>query len=185
MKGHHSIRAIWTALYIGLLLPLFCPRFASPQAMSDLQVKAAYLYSFAKFVKWPVGTFPDASDPIRLCILNDAPFQAQLNLLVKDKNIDGHPILVIPIHAGEQSRSCHELFIGASESQNTSEIIESLHGTSVLTVGETNGFVEEGGIINFVLEDEHVHFQVNQKMANEAGLRMSSQLLSLAKLVVK
>jgi hypothetical protein len=164
--------------------PVGAPSAEAPP-VSETQVKAAYLFSFAKFVKWPAETLPAASDPIRLCILNDSSFQVQLDLIARNKSIDGHPILVILVQNAEQSRGCQELFISAATKQNQRPIIESLQGTNVLTVGETEGFVEEGGIINFILQDDRVHFQVNQKAANKAGIKMSSQLLSLAKLVIK
>jgi hypothetical protein len=169
-------------LLTGLLLG---PHPTGAQQMSEIQVKAAYLFSFAKFVKWPPEILPAPSDPIRLCILNDVSFQTQLDLIARNKSIDGHPILVILVQDIEQSRRCHELFISSTAKHNPLPILESLRGTTVLTVGETDGFVEGGGIINFIVQDDRVHFQVNQKAANQAGIRMSSQLLSLAKLVIR
>ena len=94
-------------------------------------------------------------------------------------------MIVILVQTAEKSRTCHELFISSSAGQSAFTMIESLRGSNVLTVGETDGFVQEGGIVNFVVQDDRVHFQVNQRAANQAGLRMSSQLLSLAKLVIK
>ena|SRR5665213_1755671 len=178
-------RACWIVLCIGLLAPLRRSEFADAQAISEYQVKAAYLYSFTKFVEWPAGTFTSAADPIRLCILNDKPFQAQLSQIAGNKQIAGHPVLVVSVADGKQSRGCQELFIGSSQSQDTAQITDSLRGTSVLTVGETDAFVEQGGIINFVVLGDHVQFQVNQKAATQAGLHMSSQLLSVAKRVFK
>ena len=151
----------------------------------EYEVKAAFLYNFAQFVEWPAGTFASATDPIRLCILNDRPFQAQLTQIAGNKQIAGHPVLVILVQDIKQSRGCHELFVGSSQSQENVQIIDSLRGTSVLTVGETNDFLEHGGIINFIVLGDHVQFQVNQKAATQARLHMSSQLLSVAKHVFK
>jgi hypothetical protein len=185
MMKFRSIRAFGSML--SLLVPgvLLGTRPADAQQMSETQVKAAYLFSFAKFVKWPPEILPAPSDPIRLCILNDLSFQTQLDLIARNKSIDGHPVLVILVQNVEQSRRCQELFISSAAKQNPLPIIESLRGTTVVTVGETDGFVEEGGIINFILQDDRVHFQVNQRAASQAGIRMSSQLLSLATLVIK
>lgn len=179
------IRACGIMLTLMLLQWLVGAPSAEAQSVSETQIKAAYLFSFAKFVKWPVGTLPAASDPIRLCILNDSFFQAELDLVARNKSIDGHPVLVILVQNAGQSRGCQELFISTAAKQNPLPIIESLRGTTVLTVGETDGFVEEGGIINFILQDDRVHFEVNQKAADKAGIKMSFQLLSLAKLVIK
>lgn len=180
-----KIRTCWIALGMGLLTPLCRSAVADAQAISEYQVKAAYLYSFAKFVEWPAGTFKNAMDPIRLCILNDKSFQAQLNQIAENRQIAGHPVLVTLVQDGKQSRGCQELFISSSQSRETMQIVDSLRGASVLTVGETDDFVEQGGIINFVVFGEHVQFQVNQKAATQAGLHMSSQLLSVAKRVFK
>jgi hypothetical protein len=185
MRHKHSIRVGWIALGIGLLLWIAGPPAGEAQPMNESQVEAAYLYNFVKFVSWPAGTFANATDPIRLCILSDEPFQLQLNQIVKGKTIAGHPVLVVPVQNGEQARSCQELFIRSSQKRDTMQILESLHGTSVLTIGEVKGFVEQGGIISFILQGEHVHFQVNQKAANQAGLRLSSQLLSVAQAVTE
>lgn len=185
MNERSKIRICWKALIAGLLLLLCGAPLAGAQAVSEDQVKAAYLYSFAKFVEWPAGTFTGPSDPIRLCILNSRSFQAQLNKIAGNKQIAGHPVLVIFVQDAKQARGCHELFIDSSQSQGTPQIIDALRGTSVLTVGDTNSFVEQGGIINFIVQEDHVQFQVNQKAALKAGLRMNSQLLSVARHVFK
>lgn len=184
MKRPHSVRLCWIALGVGLLVACFGPP-AEAQPFSDTQVKAAYMYGLAKFVSWPAGSFATARDPIRLCVLSDEPFQSQLDQIVKGKIIAGHPLLVVPVQNGEQARGCQELFISSADSHDTLQILESLRGTSVLTIGETKGFLEEGGIINFILQGNHVHFQVNQKAAIRSGLRMSSQLLSVAQIVIE
>jgi hypothetical protein len=185
MNERLKTRICWKALIAGLLLSLCGSRLAGAQAVSEDQVKAAYLYSFAKFVEWPAGTFASPSDPIRLCILNSRSFQTQLNKIAGNKQIAGHPVLVIFVQDAKQARGCHELFIDSSQSQATPQIIDTLRGTSVLTVGDTNSFVEQGGIINFIVQDDHVQFQVNQKAALQARLRMNSQLLSVARRVFK
>lgn len=185
MNERKRIGRCWIALCIGFFAPLFGPQSAKAQAIGEYQVKAAYLYSFAKFIDWPPGTFTNATDPIRLCILSDRPFEAQLIQIAGNKQIAGHPVLVTLIQDGKQSRNCQELFISSSQSQEIPKIIDDLRGTSVLTVGETNDFVEQGGIINFIVLGDHVQFQVNQKAATQARLHMSSQLLSVAKHVFK
>ena len=185
MSHRLTTRIGWIALGMGLLAPLCRGAFANAQVVSEYQVKAAYLYSFTKFVEWPAGTFTNAADPIRLCVLNDKSFHAQLNQIAGNKQIAGHPVLVVLITDSKQSRGCQELFIGASSTPETSQILDSVRGASVLTVGETDAFVEQGGMINFVVLGDHVQFQVNQKAATQAGLHMSSQLLSVAKRVFK
>ncbi len=181
----HSILANLIFLGIGILLPIVSPPPAVAQAITETQVKAAYLYNFAKFVNWPDGTFATVQDPIRLCVLRDESFRGQLDQIVKGKNIAGHPVLVIGIQNGQQARSCHELFIGSAQDQDSGQILESLKVAGVLTIGEGRGFVQEGGIISFIMQGNHVRFQVNQKAANQARFRLSSQLLSVAQAVIE
>jgi hypothetical protein len=172
-------------LATGLLASFCAAHVARAQNVSEYQVKAAYFYNFTKFVEWPTAAFASPSDPIRLCILNDKSFQTRLSQIAGNRQIAGHPVDVVLLHDGKQARGCHELFIGSSQSQDAMQVIDSLHGESVLTVGETNKFVEQGGIINFVVQGQHVQFQVNQKAATLAGLHMNAQLLSVAKRVFK
>lgn len=184
MQDVPRIRVRLLSLTVVLLLLFATPPRSGAQTASESQIKAAYLYNFAKFVEWPARNFPSAAAPIRLCVLNDHSFEAELSQVVKGKSIAGRPVSVVPVQNGEQSRGCQVLFMSSSQARQTRHVMAVLRDTSVLTVGETNGFVEEGGIINFVVQDNRVQFQVNRKAANQAGLRISSRLLSLAKLVI-
>ncbi len=157
--------------------------WAQAQGPSEYQVKAVFLLNFAKFVEWPNNSPGDAHDPASLCIVGDDPFGAILNQTVRGKAVNGHELAVKRFKRGEDARGCQIVFISSSETKRLHGILESLKGTSVLTVGETEGFAQRGGIINFVLEDNRVHFEVNVEAAERAGLRISSKLLSLAKIV--
>jgi hypothetical protein len=172
-------------LIMALLLFVAVRNLSYAQAASEYQVKAAYVYNFAKFVEWPARDFPSATAPIRLCVLNDPSFETELNQIVKGKAIAGRPVSVVPVQNGEQSRSCHVLFINSTQDRQAGLIMPVLRDASVLTVGESRGFVEEGGIINFVMQDNRVQFQVNRKAANQVGLHISSRLLSVAKHVIE
>jgi hypothetical protein len=185
MQDAQRVRVWWLTLGIALLLLFPEQHLSYAQTVSEYQVKAAYLYNFAKFVEWPVDRFPSATAPIRLCVLNENSFESELRQIANGKTIAGHQVTVVAVQNGDQSRSCHVLFISSSHNRQTRHIIEGLGNTSVLTVGETKGFIEEGGIVNFVLQDDHVRFQVNNKAANQARLRISSRLLSVAKPVIE
>jgi hypothetical protein len=98
--------------------------------------------------------------------------------------VNGHRLEVSQVLNLEVAGTCHILFIASSEAARLKQIFESLRGTKALTVGDTKGFVEQGGMINFVLENSRVQFEVNRKAAEQGGLKISSKLLSVAKLVV-
>jgi hypothetical protein len=154
------------------------------QEVSEYQVKAAYLYNFSKFIEWPAADFANATSPFQFCVLHDRSFAEQLAQTVKGKMVASRPASVISVKNAEEGRSCHILFISSSQNIEA-QVIETLRNTNVLTVGEVKGFVEEGGMINFVIQDDRVQFQVNHRAARQAGLRVSSRLLSVAKLVVE
>jgi YfiR/HmsC-like len=150
---------------------------------SDAQVEAAYIYNFAKFVEWPDGKFPTPNSPIRFCVLNDFSFEADLNRVVSGRSIAGRPLEVAQLRDGSEAAQCHVLYVNAAQERQMRHSLEVLREANVLTVGETDAFIDEGGMINFFLQDEQVLFGINNKAAREAGLHLSSRLLSLAKRV--
>jgi YfiR/HmsC-like len=185
MHCRRQVRMSWPLLGTVFLLLLPGPLLSCAQNVSEYQVKAAYLYNFSKFVEWPAQAFASPVAPIRLCVLKDQAFESELNQVVKGKTVGGRAVTVVPVQTGEQSLRCQILFIASSQDKQSRQIIDTLRNSSVLTVGESEGFVEKGGIINFVLQDDRVQLQVNHKAATQAGLHISSRLLSVAKLVIQ
>src|ERR1022692_563187 len=133
MAENQALRTRWMLLSIALVLILAVPARGLAQAVSEYQVKAAYVYNFAKFVDWPAEAFTSPTAPIRLCVLNDRAFQSQLEQIVSGKNITGRPVIAIPVENVEGSRDCQVLYINSS--QQPRHIFDLLQGTSVLTVG--------------------------------------------------
>src|SRR3954462_4116014 len=152
---------------------------------SDAQVEGAYVYNFAKFGEWPERKFATPSSPILFCVLYDFSFEADLNRVVAGKAIAGRAVEVVQLRDASEAVPCHLLFVNAAQERQIRHVLELLRGSNVLTVGETDAFVEEGGMINFFLQDEQVQFRINNKAAREAGLYLSSRLLSLAKRVMQ
>ena len=151
---------------------------------SEYLIKAGFIYNFAKLVDWPQSAFGQAGQPIVIGVLGSDSFASILDHIVDGKKIDGRPLLVKRTHWNKDfSCGCHILFITSSESLRTDEVIQGLRNASVLTIAESPGFAKRGGIINFTLEDNKVHFEVNVEAAKQAGLNISSRLLSLAKIV--
>ena len=151
---------------------------APSETPTEYQVKAAFLYNFAKFVEWPDQPNPS----VQLCTVGDDPFGNILEETVKGKTLNGHPIAVKRFKAGENARGCQIAFIGVPE-RETRPVLDMLQGASTLTVGESPNFAKEGGIINFVLEGNKVRFEINVAAAQQARLKISSKLLSLARIV--
>jgi hypothetical protein len=147
---------------------------------TEYQVKAAFLFNFAKFVEWPSAAFDDPTSPIVIGILGDNPFHDDLANTIRGKKIDEHPLVVKEVHSATETTNCHILFISTSEKKRLPEILTGLKGASVLTVGEMDHFTEAGGMINFVLEKTKIRFQINSDAASTVRLKISSKLLNLA-----
>lgn len=172
---------------IAALLLLAAPRAlcvdtASPQPL-EYQVKAAFLLNFPKFVQWPTAAFEDASSPIAICILGNDPFGATLDRLVEGETVNGRKLVVRRIHHAPAPGSCQVLFIGRSE-PDASKVLAGV-GPGVLTVGEGEDFLDQGGIVAFVIENRRVRFDINQAAAARASLVLSSRLLNVARSVEK
>ena len=164
-----------------LLLPLAGGQnFAQEFRPSEYQLKAAFLFNFAKFVEWPPQAFASRTSPLVIGVLGENPFHEDLARAIHDKTVDGHPLALNELLSPAQGTNCHIVFISTSEKERLTEIFKILGSANVLTVGETDHFTEEGGMINFVLEGTKVRFQINRNAATKAGLKISSKLMSLA-----
>jgi hypothetical protein len=168
---------------LGILVLLLNNTWAQSPAAGEYQIKAAFLFNFAKFVEWPPSSFPDGSTPLRICVLGRDPFGEELRNIIMQKKVSGRTLEVDQVVDPKEARNCQILFIASSEKTPVNQILQALRGANVLTVGDTKGFVQQGGMINFVLENDRVQFEVNPKAAEQAGLKISSKLLSVAKLV--
>lgn len=160
------------------------PLRAQIAGASQYEIKAAFLYNFAKFVEWPADV-SRGQDVLTIALLGRDPFGPVLDQMVTDKTVRGRRIVVRRIASVEEAQGCQIVYVGASEERHLGEIIRSLAGRSVLTIGETDEFTSRGGIISFRLEEQKVRFAVNLQAAERARLTLSSQLLRLAQIVTE
>jgi len=147
----------------------------------EYQVKAVYLYNFGRFADWPVSEPKD--DTFSICVLGTDPFGRELDDVAAGEQIDGKKLSVRRVATVREVGGCRILFISDSESSRIKDIIASLGKLPLLTVSDIRGFVDDGGMIEFVIVDNKVRFQVNLTAAQEAGLTLSSQLLRVATVV--
>ena len=178
------------AIYSLTLLLVVCGGTASPASpsipatsASEYQIKAAFLYNFAKFIEWPAEVFHGAGTPMVIGIVGDDPFGSILDQTVNGKTANGRELVVRRFKSHQDLNACHILFISPSEKKRLPQILERLKGTSVLTISEVDHFAQHGGIINFVMEGNKVHFEINVDMAERARLKISAKLLTLARVV--
>jgi hypothetical protein len=178
-----KLRHIGLAIGVGLLCISFSVSPASAQSVTDDQVKAAYLFNFAKFIEWPADVFDKADAPMNFCSLGRSPVVDELDSSVRSKSINGHTIMVKHLHGPEEIKGCHLVFLAASAGKQQQKLLQAAKGSSVLLVAEGSGFARAGGTINFIMEDGRLLFEINIKAAEIAHLKISSKLLSLARIV--
>jgi hypothetical protein len=147
----------------------------------EYQVKAAFLLNFTKFVEWPSNAFSDPNAPLVLCVLGRDPFGHTLDEIVTGEVVSGHRLVVHRIGESIEPQSCHVVFL-AEGTKDVKRTLKSL-GEGVLTVGEGDTFLREGGAIAFVVVDRRVRFDINRLAAEQAGIKLSSKLLSVARAV--
>lgn len=180
--GFRILRIFSLALLLATL-PGSPPR-SYAQGKGEYEVKAYFLFHFAQFVEWPPDAFKDASTPLTFCTIGDDPFDGAFEQVIKGKSITTHPLEVQHLKARDQIAACQVLFIGSSEKKHLGEDLASAAGHPILTVGETDNFAQNGGVIGFLMENEKVRFEINLQSAAKANLKISSRLLILAKDVI-
>ena len=197
-------RQILTSLALGALLLQMSVSGAAPR--SKYETKAGYLLNFAEFIEWPAGAFSNAKSPIILGVVGKDPFGPELDKL-QGKTVNGRTLEIKRFKGalefrGEETpgrrqddlpakqakklsemKSCHILFITSSEKNFLPKTRKPFRGASVLTVGETDSFLREGGMITFVESGNNVQLEINLAAAEQARLKISSKLLSLAKVI--
>jgi hypothetical protein len=149
---------------------------------SEYEVKAAFLYNFAKFVKWPDDQSPGPTFVI--AVLGEDPFGEVLDKTLAGKTILEKKVEVKRFESVGAASKAQILFVSSSEKTRLAEILKALESASVLTVGESDGFTERGGMIAFTLRSDVVRFDINLDQVERARLKMSSQLIRLAQQVI-
>ena len=171
------IRATGVALLLAAGLLRGPCALAAPTAQ---QVEAVFLFYFSQFVDWPTGSFADQSSPIVIGVLGNDPFDGSLDQAVAGEKVNGRPVVVRRLKSLSDTTGCHILYISSSESAQLTQILGALKGRKVLTVSDLDHFVQSGGMIRFVLIDQHVRLRINPQAAQAAGLKLSSKLLQAA-----
>ena len=174
-----AIRLVFTIMVFVPALPL-CPGGSLlAQGAGEYEVKAAFLYKFASFVEWPIGL---TNGPLCIAVVGQDPFGSALDEVVKGKDVDGRGFQIKRFKPGQDTAGCHIVFISASEKGRMRAILAKLQGSGILTVSEIPGFCQAGGMIDFELQDGKIRFEINPDAAERAKLKISSKLLSVARI---
>jgi|KBSSwiStaDraftv2_1062776.scaffolds.fasta_scaffold544721_2 hypothetical protein len=170
-------------LLVLLLASALFPARLRAQVFKEYDLKAAFLYHLAQFVDWPPEAFSVAEDPLVIGILGTDPFGKTLTEIVKDEVVKNRKLMVQRYRNLDEIKSCHILFISQSETGRLDEIFSGLKGRNILTVGDTEGFAQRGGMVRFVTEKNKIKLLINMDSVKAASLTISSKLLRAAELV--
>jgi YfiR/HmsC-like len=183
--GRRSLRLQQRAAIVLLTCsPLFiqAPRLAAQsEEAAEYGVKLAFLYNFAQFIQWPPEAFPSPGTPFTICVAGTNPFTGEMEQDLLGRTVSGHTVKIQTLKPQDDPRSCHILFVRASERTLDRTIVA--RGSSTLTVGETKGFADRGGVINLMLDGNKLRFEINPEAATQTQLKISSKLLALARIV--
>ena len=207
LRPAHSQTGRMKWLFVPLVVLLGClwvsnayPETKSAQ-YQEYEVKAAFIYNFLKFVDWPEEKMTKNGNQIIIGIIGEDPFGQAVDIF-KDKTVENRTLTIKRFEGLRQLKetaekdksaneklealkTCHLLFICPSERKQIREIIDFVGQNGVLTVGDTDEIIKSGGIIGFVMEDNKIRFDINLTAAEKTGLKIRSQLLRLAKRVIK
>jgi hypothetical protein len=167
-----------------LTLSFWASTLVAQTIAKEYRIKAAFLFNFAQYVEWPPDTFKDANSPLTYCTIGDDPFQGVLDESLNAKAVGTRPLRVQHLKQPENFQGCQVLFIGANEKKRITTVLETLKQSPVLVVGESNHFVQQGGTVGFLSEENTIRFEVNLDVAQRARLNISATLLSVAKTVI-
>jgi len=156
---------------------------AQTAATGEYELKAVFLFNFARFVEWPAAAFPGPEAPLVIGVLGDDPFGPLLDEIVRGEKIGSHPLLVRRYRRIEEIGDCHILFIGAAAAGWLGRLPESTAGRSILTVSDADSRAVRGVMIRFLTAKNKIKLRINLEAAKAASLTFSSKLLRPAEIV--
>ncbi len=159
-------------------------RGAQSSKTPEYYFKAGFLANFARLVEWPARAFRDGKTPLVLCVIDPGPFGEAL-AAITGKKVRGRRLAVKTWKEARGAGGVHILFVNSPDPVLRKEIIDSVRGKPVLIVGETKGFAEREGMINFLTLENRIRFEINNERSKQAGLKISSRLLKLGILVTE
>lgn len=168
-----------------ILLIFVVTQFASAQpADEEYKVKAAFLFHFAQLVDWPAGALNQGDQSLNLCVFDDEPRLLELQGTLEGKLVATRTLHVRSLSQPQGAQGCNILFLSRDEARREGPMLKSLRGQPILTVGETESFMANGGMIRLHLEKDKIRFDINAGAADSSHLKISSRLLLLATTVI-
>ncbi|MGA2138400.1 MAG: YfiR family protein [Verrucomicrobiia bacterium] len=157
---------------------------AETPALSERQVKALFLFNFAKYVDWPADVLSSSNAAIVIDVVGEDGFCDEFKRVTGDRTVNGRKVVVKQVEGTADLKECQILFIGVTDKGRLSEILEAVKNSAVLTVGETDRFLTLEGMINFTKKENKIHLEINLVPAQRVNLKLSSKLLTVADVVL-
>jgi hypothetical protein len=155
--------------------------WAQTGEVDEYRVKAMFLLNFARFVEWPAQTFKSPEEPVRICTLGDGAQEPALEQAVRAQTSTGRAFVYTPVTTFREACGCHIVFFLASgERKRARAVLGEIRAKSILTVGEGEDFLSNGGVVRFKLKDARVRFEIDAEAAARSNLKISSKLMTLA-----
>ncbi|HEY1470321.1 MAG TPA: YfiR family protein [Candidatus Acidoferrum sp.] len=170
-----------------LVLLLYLPAPSSVYAQSttaEYQLKAAFIFHFVQLVDWPPEVSSPSGRPLILCIADENALPGLLERTVQGKQIASRPLYVRHLLEKDNPKSCDLLFVVGQDKKRAAALLRAVNNAPILTVGESEDFIQQGGMIGFCLQENKIRFDINLQAAKRANLTISSRLLLLAKSVI-
>jgi hypothetical protein len=152
-------------------------------AQLELKVKAAFLYKFIGYIDWPAASFARPDTPVTIGVVGADALAAELAQAVAGRTANDRPVAVRRLKPGEPLDGVHVLFVGRAESARLPQLAQAAHARSILTVSESDGALAQGSVINFVIAERRVRFEIALDSAEKSRLKLSSRLLAVAQQV--
>lgn len=166
-----------------VLLSVLGPRALAQDAkFSEADLKAAFLFNFTTLIEWPPEAFPKEEAKVVVGVYGDEDFATTLRTLLTEKKAHGRPFVVKRLINAADAKTCQIVFFREGETRKMAQAYDSIKKLPILTVGESDEFLDNGGMFNFFFEDKQLRFEVNPATAENAKLTVSSKLLRLAKI---
>lgn len=162
---------------LALLVSFAAGSITQRTRVSKSDAEAVYLYDFIKFVTWPAEA-PGSS--LTICVVGGGPVFDPLHRLTANAVVGGHPLAIVRVENALDAQSCSVLFLPETSHASREDLLVMMRGRPVLTVSDSPGFIDGGGMVQFVAQGGRLRFSINLAAANQNGIRISSDLLKVA-----
>lgn len=181
----HGLKHIITVLTLVILTgTMFYAPKVQAQQYSEYEIKAAYIFNFAKFISWPPEAFENDQAPFVLGIYGEDPFGDILIEVMRGRLVKGRKWVIKRSNDINDLSDCQILFVSKSKKDDLKNVFAATKGKTMLTIGDNiENFCQQGGIINFSSKEMKYGFEIKEQNARLAGIRLSSKLLVLARLI--